>query len=140
MTAIRLRSRYCRLLVLATVLVALCYVSGLSATSIRFPSLPISKEATDFPWAQHRRADDFPESEEPKRPRPKLPVKPLKTKHKTRNGRPPRYGLGASSPRGRIPQKPVEDDEVPLLKRDVKARSQAEHDVVGVKDDTVTPT
>lgn len=90
MALFRSRSRYGRLIALATILAGLYYIS----TPERSPSSFSISASSMLQWPQK---SYYPSFEEPDRPRAKLPTPPLPTKHKTRNGRPPKYGAGAGA-------------------------------------------
>ena len=97
MSLFRFRGRYGRLVILAVVLAGLYYLSPRLSSGSR-SSFSISA-ASVVQWSQRSNNYGHPSFDEPERPRPKLPTPPLTAKHKTRNGRPPRYGPDASARR-----------------------------------------
>lgn len=95
MALLRSRSRYVRLIALAAVLTGLYYISSRPASR----TSPSASAKPMIRWSRNSNSnDDVPHFEEPRAKMPPRP--PLSTKHKTRNGRPPRYGPDAASPRG----------------------------------------
>lgn len=96
MALFRLRSRYGRLIGLAACLTGLYYFSSRPASTISSSSFSISA-ASVVRWSQNSDRNDVPSFEEPERPRARMPAPPLSKKHKTRNGRPPKYGSGANT-------------------------------------------
>ena len=99
-----------RLLLLATILTSLYYISFRHLRDSSSPSFSVPSV-----WSKYGELHAMPSFDEPERPRPKRPSPPLTAKHRTRNGRPARVGSGATrerDPAGRRSKlEEGEDDE-----------------------------